>query len=314
MHPLPKPSVDTGMGLERIAAVLQGSALELRDRSLPGPDPRRGARNGAERPEEPVAQRHRGPHPRLRRSSIVDGVIPGNEGRGYVLRRIIRRAIRHGYKLGQKQPFFHRLVEDLDQAMGDAYPELRHAEGPRWPTVLKQEEERFAETLENGMGVLESALASGEKLLDGETVFKLYDTFGFPVDLTADIGRERGVRDRHARASRRRWRSSASARARRRKFSMAAGLEYSGGEDRVPRLRHARRLRPGSSRSIARARRCEALKSGDDRHRGARPHAVLRRVRRPGRRPRRARRLGRHLRGRRHAEDPGRRVRAPRAR
>ena len=123
---------------------------------------------------------------------IVDGVISGNEGRGYVLRRIIRRAIRHGYKLGQKQPFFHRMVDDLDCAMGQAFPELTR-EKTRVTQVLKQEEERFAETLENGMGVLEGALASGEKLLDGETVFKLYDTFGFPVDLTADICRERGV-------------------------------------------------------------------------------------------------------------------------
>ena len=117
----------------------------------------------------------------------MDGVIPSNEGRGYVLRRIIRRAIRHGYKLGQKQPFFHRLVEDLDRAMGAAYPELRRDKA-RVAAVLQQEEERFAETLENGMGVLESALASGEqKMLDGETAFRLYDTFGFPVDLTADI-------------------------------------------------------------------------------------------------------------------------------
>src|SRR5581483_8383430 len=106
---------------------------------------------------------------------IVDGMIPGSEGRGYVLRRIVRRAIRHGYKLGQKQPFFHRLVGDLDRAMGDAYPELRSSKS-RVSETLKQEEERFAETLENGMGVLESALAEGEKLLDGDTVFKLYDT------------------------------------------------------------------------------------------------------------------------------------------
>src|SRR5207302_11486323 len=124
---------------------------------------------------------------------IVDGVIPGNEGRGYVLRRIIRRAIRHGYKLGQTKPFFYRLVGDLDKVMGDAYPELR-ASKEKVGQVQRQEEERFAETLENGMAVLESALASGEKLLDGDTVFRLYDTYGFPVDLTADIGRERGVR------------------------------------------------------------------------------------------------------------------------
>jgi alanyl-tRNA synthetase len=159
---------------------------------------------------------------------VVDGVIPGNEGRGYVLRRIIRRAIRHGYKLGQKQPFFFRLVEDLDQAMGDAYPELRSAK-KRVAEILKQEEERFAETLENGMALLESALASGESLLDGDTVFRLYDTFGFPVDLTADICRERGVRIDMAgfEAAMDEQRSRARAAS---KFSMAADLEYSGGK------------------------------------------------------------------------------------
>jgi alanyl-tRNA synthetase len=153
-------------------------------------------------------------------------VIPGNEGRGYVLRRIIRRAIRHGYKLGQHQPFFHRLVPDLDRAMGDAYPELRSSKD-RVSEILRQEEERFAETLENGMGVLESALASGEKLLDGDTVFKLYDTYGFPVDLTADICRERGVMldmaGFEAAMEQQRERARAASR-----FSAAAGLEYSG--------------------------------------------------------------------------------------
>jgi alanyl-tRNA synthetase len=139
----------------------------------------------------------------------------------------VRRAIRHGYKLGQKQPFFHRLVEDLDKAMGDAYPELRSAKS-KVGDILKQEEERFAETLENGMGVLETALASGEKLLDGDTVFRLYDTFGFPVDLTADICRERGVMidmaGFEAAMDQQRERARAAS-----KFSMAAGLDYSGG-------------------------------------------------------------------------------------
>src|SRR6185503_10101468 len=159
---------------------------------------------------------------------VVDGVIPGNEGRGYVLRRIIRRAIRHGYKLGQKQPFFFRMVEDLDKAMGDAYPELRAAK-KRVAEILKQEEERFAETLENGMGVLESALASGEKLLDGDTVFRLYDTFGFPVDLTADIARDRGVRidmaGFEAAMDQQRERARAAS-----KFAAAADLVYEGGK------------------------------------------------------------------------------------
>ena len=157
---------------------------------------------------------------------VVDGVIPGNEGRAYVLRRIVRRAIRHGYKLGQKKPFFYKLVPDLDKAMGDAYPELR-ASAKRVAEVLKQEEERFAETLEHGMGVLEGALASGEKLLDGETVFKLYDTFGFPVDLVADICRERGVNldlaGFEAAMGQQRERARAAS-----KFTSAAGLDYSG--------------------------------------------------------------------------------------
>jgi alanyl-tRNA synthetase len=228
MTPLPKPCVDTGMGLERIAAVLQhkhsnyeidlfqdlikAAARETKQKDLK-PDPSLNV----------IAD-----HIRACSFLIVDGVIPGNEGRGYVLRRIIRRAIRHGYKLGQKQPFFHRMVADLDRAMGDAYPELRAAR-QKVADVLKQEEERFAETLENGMQVLEAALASGEKLLDGETVFRLYDTFGFPVDLTADICRERGVMidmaGFEAAMDQQRERARAAS-----KFSMAAGLEYSGGK------------------------------------------------------------------------------------
>jgi alanyl-tRNA synthetase len=225
MTPLPKPCVDTGMGLERIAAVLQhvhsnyeidlfqdlikAAARETRQKSLKNPS------------LNVIAD-----HIRACAFLIVDGVIPGNEGRGYVLRRIIRRAIRHGYKLGQKKPFFHRLVADLDRAMGDAYPELRGG-ASRVADVLLQEETRFAETLEHGMGVLEGALASGEKLLDGETVFKLYDTFGFPVDLTADICRERGVSldlagfEAAMAAQRERARAAS-------KFTSATGLAYAG--------------------------------------------------------------------------------------
>ena len=227
MHPLPKPSVDTGMGLERIAAVLQGkhSTYEIDlFQDLIKAAARQTKQTNLKNPSLNVIADH------IRACSflIVDGVIPGNEGRGYVLRRIVRRAIRHGYKLGQKQPFFHRLVEDLDKAMGDAYPELRSSK-QKVSEVLEQEEERFAETLDNGMGVLESALASGEKLLDGETVFRLYDTFGFPVDLTADICRERGVMidmaGFEAAMEQQRERARAAS-----KFSMAAGLEYSGGK------------------------------------------------------------------------------------
>jgi alanyl-tRNA synthetase len=157
---------------------------------------------------------------------IVDGVIPGNEGRGYVLRRVIRRAIRHGYKLGCKTPFFHKLVADLAAVMGEAYPELVAARD-RVTAVLKQEEERFAETLENGMGVLETAMASEDRMLDGETVFKLYDTFGFPLDLTADIARERGITVDFAgfEAAMEQQRERARAAS---KFTMGKGLEFSG--------------------------------------------------------------------------------------
>jgi alanyl-tRNA synthetase len=259
MHPLPKPSVDTGMGLERIAAVLQGrhsnyeidlfqdliraAARETRQKELKNPS------------LNVIAD-----HIRACSFLIVDGVIPGNEGRGYVLRRIIRRAIRHGYKLGQKQPFFFRIVEDLDKAMGDAYPELRKTKG-RVADVLEQEEERFAETLENGMGVLESALASGERLLDGETVFRLYDTFGFPVDLTADIARERGViidmAGFEAAMDQQRERARAASR-----FVQAAGLEYSGGKTEF----HGYDALALPAKVVALYRegaKVEALKSGD---------------------------------------------------
>ncbi len=225
MHALPKPSVDTGMGLERIAAVLQGkhSNYEIdlfRDLI------RAAARETGHKELQSPSLNVIADHIRACSFLIVDGVIPGNEGRGYVLRRIIRRAIRHGYKLGQKQPFFHRIVADLDKAMGAAYPELSAAQ-ERAAQVLKAEEERFAETLENGMGVLEAALASGERLLDGDTVFRLYDTFGFPVDLTADICRERGVMldmaGFEASMGQQRERGRAA-----RKFSMAGGLDYAG--------------------------------------------------------------------------------------
>src|SRR3954467_5711091 len=227
MNPLPKPSVDTGMGLERIAAVLQGKHSNY-DIDLFQDLIRAAARETHAKDLKSPSLNVIADHIRACSFLVVDGVIPGNEGRGYVLRRIIRRAIRHGYKLLQKQPFFHRLVPDLDRAMGEAYPELRQAKD-KVADVLKQEEMQFAKTLENGMGVLESALVSGEKLLDGETVFRLYDTFGFPVDLTADICRERGVMidmaGYEAAMEQQRARARAAS-----KFSMAAGVEYSGGK------------------------------------------------------------------------------------
>ena len=191
LTPLPRPCVDTGMGMERLAAVLQhvhsNYEIDLFQALI-----RAAAREtGCADPASP-SLRVIADHIRACAFLIVDGVIPGNEGRGYVLRRIVRRALRHGYKLGQKKPFFHRLVEDLDCAMGDAYPELRAVKA-RVSDVLAHEEERFGETLEHGMAILETDLASGIRTLDGETAFKLYDTFGFPLDLTADVCRERGV-------------------------------------------------------------------------------------------------------------------------
>ena len=225
LHPLPKPSVDTGMGLERIAAVLQGvhSNYEI---DLFQDLIRAAARETGTRDLENNSLNVIADHIRACAFLIVDGVIPGNEGRGYVLRRIIRRAIRHGYKLGQKQPFFHRLVADLSRIMGGAYPEMPRAQ-ERVTQVLKAEEERFAETLENGMKVLEGALHREDRMLDGETVFQLYDTFGFPVDLTADIARERGIMIDHAgfEAAMGRQRERARAAG---KFRMEAGVEYSG--------------------------------------------------------------------------------------
>nr|MBF0686102.1 alanine--tRNA ligase [Pseudomonas sp.] len=164
---------------------------------------------------------------------IVDGVIPGNEGRGYVLRRIVRRALRHGYKLGQTKPFFHRLVPDLVAEMGDAYPELANAQA-RVMQVLKQEEERFGETLEHGMRILDAALSAipagqDNPTLDGDTAFTLYDTYGFPLDLTADICRERNVQVDTAGFDAAMERQRAQARAAG-KFKMATGLTYEGGK------------------------------------------------------------------------------------
>ncbi|TMH20425.1 MAG: alanine--tRNA ligase [Betaproteobacteria bacterium] len=225
MTPLPKPCVDTGMGLERIAAVLQGVhsnyEIDLFRDLIRAAGRETGTKDLANNSLKVIAD-----HIRACAFLVVDGVIPGNEGRGYVLRRIIRRAIRHGYKLGRKEPFFHRLVADLSRVMGEAYPELPRAK-ERVTQVLKAEEERFAETLENGMKVLEGALHREDRMLDGETVFQLYDTFGFPVDLTADMARERGIMIDHAgfEAAMQRQRERARAAG---KFKMDAGVEYSG--------------------------------------------------------------------------------------
>ncbi len=192
MNPLPKPSVDTGMGLERMAAVLQhvhsNYEIDLFQNLLKAAARETGVAFSMDIPSLKVIADH------IRACSflIADGVMPSNEGRGYVLRRIIRRAVRHGYKLGQKQAFFYKLVPDLVKEMGDAYPELVEKQA-QIMDALKAEETRFAQTLETGMSLLENALSGSLKRLDGEIIFKLYDTYGFPYDLTADICRERGV-------------------------------------------------------------------------------------------------------------------------
>ncbi len=192
MTPLPKPSVDTGMGLERLAAVLQNVhnnyEIDLFKSLIEAAGKLTGTRDLENKSLRVIAD-----HIRSCAFLIVDGVLPSNEGRGYVLRRIIRRAARHGHQLGCKKPFFYQLVAALDDEMGDAYPELRQHRG-HVERVLHKEEQRFAETLEQGMRILEDAIAAMQgDVIDGETVFKLYDTYGFPVDLTADVAREKNL-------------------------------------------------------------------------------------------------------------------------
>ncbi|HHL3633817.1 alanine--tRNA ligase [Neisseria polysaccharea] len=226
MNPLPKPSVDTGMGLERMAAVMQhvhsNYEIDLFQDLLKAVARETGAPFSMEEPSLKVIADH------IRSCSflIADGVLPSNEGRGYVLRRIIRRAVRHGYKLGQSKPFFHKLVADLVKEMGDAYPELKEKQ-VQIEEALKNEESRFAQTLETGMALLENALAKGGKTLGGEIIFKLYDTYGFPYDLTADICRERNIEldeagfEREMEAQRARARAAQS-------FKANAQLPYDG--------------------------------------------------------------------------------------
>jgi alanyl-tRNA synthetase len=189
--PLPAPCVDTGMGLERLAAILQGVhsnyEIDLFDALIKAAARETGCADLHSPSLRVIAD-----HLRATAFLVADGVIPSNEGRGYVQRRIVRRAIRHGYKLGKKTPFFHKLVPDLVQLMGDAYPNLSQ-NAQRVADVLKAEEERFYETLENGMQILDAALADGSKVLAGDVAFKLHDTFGFPLDLTNDVCRERNV-------------------------------------------------------------------------------------------------------------------------
>ena len=225
LHPLPRPSVDTGMGLERISALMQGVHsnydIDLFRDLIAAAAVATGTADRDSNSLKVIAD-----HIRACSFLIVDGVIPGNEGRGYVLRRIVRRAIRHGHKLGRKQPFFHHLVAELVRVMGAAYPELTAAQ-TRVERVLLQEEERFAETLDHGMTVLDAAMKKEDRMLDGSMVFKLYDTYGFPLDLTADIARERGFNvdfaGFEAEMQQQRERARAASR-----FSAQSAVEYTG--------------------------------------------------------------------------------------
>lgn len=237
LHPLPKPCVDTGMGLERIAAVLQNVhsnyEIDLFQHLIKAAAKATNTSDLSNNSLKVIAD-----HIRACAFLIIDGVIPSNEGRGYVLRRIVRRALRHGYNLGQNEAFFYQLVAALVQEMGEAYPELVQNQA-RIEQILQQEEARFRETLEHGMKILESALATlpAKGVLDGQTLFTLYDTYGFPVDLTADICRERGVEvdldGFDVAMSRQREMARASG-----KFKVAADLRYDGVETQFKGYEH----------------------------------------------------------------------------
>lgn len=261
MNPLPKPSVDTGMGLERMAAVLQhvhsNYEIDLFQNLVKAAAHETGVAFSMDVPSLKVIADH------IRACSflIADGVLPSNEGRGYVLRRIIRRAVRHGYKLGQKGAFFHKLVPDLVKEMGDAYPELKEKQA-QIMDALKNEETRFAETLEKGMGLLENALNTSTQTLSGEVIFKLYDTYGFPYDLTADICRERDVEmdedgfNREMEAQRARARSAQN-------FKANTQLDYNGADTEFTGYAN----RSGSAKIIALYKGSEAvneLQAGDN--------------------------------------------------
>ena len=222
---LPAPCVDTGMGLERLAAILQhvhsNYEIDIFDTLIKAASRETGEKDLNHKSLRVIAD-----HIRATAFLVSDGVIPSNEGRGYVQRRIVRRAIRHGYKLGQKKPFFHKLVPDLVKLMGDAYPNLAKQQD-RIMDVLRVEEERFFETLENGMEILDAALAGGAKVLPGDVAFKLHDTYGFPLDLSADVCRERGLSVDEAGFHTAMDKQKAQARAAG-KFKMDRALEYTG--------------------------------------------------------------------------------------
>ena len=222
---LPAPCVDTGMGLERLAAIMQhvhsNSDIDLFDQLIQAASRETGCKDLQHKSLRVIAD-----HIRATAFLVSDGVLPSNEGRGYVQRRIVRRAIRHGYKLGQKTPFFHKLVPDLVALMGQAYPSLA-AQSQRITEILKAEEERFFETLEIGMEILDSALAGGVQVLPGEVAFKLHDTYGFPLDLSGDVCRERGLTVDEAGFTAAMERQKNQARAAG-KFKMDRALDYTG--------------------------------------------------------------------------------------
>ena len=314
---LPKPSIDTGMGLERIAAVLQGThdnykidlfgAIISHVADLTGVDA-----------DGPQAASHRVIADHLRASAflIADGVLPSNEGRGYVLRRIMRRAMRHAELLGAKEPLMWRLVPTLTREMGQAYPELVRAE-PLISETLKLEETRFRKTLERGLAILDEesrGLKQGDRL-KGETAFTLYDTYGFPLDLTQDALKPRGITvdtdafnaamERQREKARASWAGSGEAATE----AVWFALREQGRCQRIPGLRDRKRRGRGRGAGQGRqgSRRAQARR---ERRRYPQSDAVLRRIRRPGRRHRRHERRRRALSRRRYPEEGGRRVRA----
>ncbi len=222
---LPAPCVDTGMGLERLAAILQhvhsNYEIDIFDQLIKAAARETGCKDLGHKSLRVIAD-----HIRATAFLVSDGVVPSNEGRGYVQRRIVRRAIRHGYLLGQKKPFFHKLVPDLVKLMGDAYPNMA-SQAERIASVLKAEEERFFETLEVGMQILDAALEGGVKVLPGEVAFKLHDTYGFPLDLSADVCRERGLSVDEAGFAAAMEKQKSQARAAG-KFKMDKALDYTG--------------------------------------------------------------------------------------
>ena len=225
VKPLPAPCVDTGMGLERLAAILQhvhsNYEIDIFDALIKAASRETGCTDLSNKSLRVIAD-----HIRATAFLVSDGVVPSNEGRGYVQRRIIRRAIRHGYLLGQKTPFFHKLVPDLVKLMGAAYPNMAD-QADRITDILRVEEERFFETLQSGMQILDSALEGGVKVLPGEVAFKLHDTYGFPLDLSADVCRERGLSVDEAGFATAMEKQKAQARAAG-KFKMDKALDYSG--------------------------------------------------------------------------------------